>query len=66
MNGAEYVECGFRWTTSEQPGPHVCRKHPRHVDDCTDDEHRCCCGANTWSYDDDPMVLDSHLRYNDL
>lgn len=48
----EYVECGHQWEPGagdpETNGPHLCRKNPRHVNDITDDDHKCCCGANTW------------------
>lgn len=50
-------ECGFHWTTGNGPedpndtGIHTCLKPTRHIHDITDDEHQCCCGANTWNND---------------
>lgn len=45
------IECGHRWEPDRLDnvrGTHVCVKPPSHVHDITDDDHRCCCGANTW------------------
>lgn len=46
----EYAECGHQWwpEVATTTGPHLCRKHPTHTADITDDDHRCCCGASTW------------------
>jgi len=41
-----YAECGERWGVG-----HVCRKPPDHVNDPLDDEHDCCCGANSFALD---------------
>ena len=55
MGDDYWAECGHRWGTRAQgkfaPGydsNHVCIKPPSHITDITDDDHRCCCGANTW------------------
>lgn len=45
-------ECAFQWDEKRTP-LHVCIKARGHVTDITDNDHRCCCGANTWSYDDE-------------
>jgi hypothetical protein len=38
-------ECAYRWYTDDATGPHHCFKASEHVADCTDDDHKCCCGA---------------------
>jgi hypothetical protein len=41
-------ECRAKWTADNGiPGSHYCIKDIGHVDDITNDDHRCCCGA-TW------------------
>lgn len=44
-----YLECGYRWEVDPATlrGVHGCTKHPDHVYDITDDDHRCCCGTTS-------------------
>lgn len=38
---------------SAAQGWHRCIKKSGHVTDITSDDHRCCCGNDTWGYDDE-------------
>jgi hypothetical protein len=55
------TECGHVWPSKpgetityenvgEVParGSHRCIKDSGHINDITDDDHKCCCGNNTW------------------